>query len=194
MFDSPQAQGEVLAELQPEQVVLQGAVTRTIALREISDVQAGVFGLSFIHDGQLMRLRMPAKDATAWQPLMRAPAPDIARLLGLKPGRQVFIAGEPDAATAQALRGRVAADAAQADMTLLCLDDPTSAHRLASVIAGLDLHKTVWLVHGSGQEPAPLEAALRAKGYQSRRSEPWQDGRTARKFGLGEKNSKRRGR
>ncbi|MDE1147696.1 MAG: hypothetical protein PW843_13920 [Azospirillaceae bacterium] len=168
---SPEGGGEVKALLESRELILRGAVRRTIPLATVEAVRVEGDDLAFATPHGPVTLTLGAEQAARWARKMTMPPPSLAQKLGVGPATPALVLGPlDDPALTEAVAGAMATTPAVARMLVAVvagegdLERAVAAHR--DLVAGAPL----WVVHGKGPKAAfgegPVRVWMRAAGFK----------------------------
>ena len=160
----------VKALLESRELILRGALKRTIPIAAMSKVQATGAELTFAVDGETYALALGDGIAERWAAKIATPPPGLAKKLGLGPHAKALVIGPVEAPELlEALTGCRAKTAKDAVLGLAVVADAATLKRALVKHSGLPAHAPIWIVHGKGPRApfgeTPVRAAMRAEGY-----------------------------
>jgi hypothetical protein len=155
-------EGEVKALLEPELLVLRGALRRSIPRRDISRAQVVSDALQLRVGGEELSLALGAKAASSWLATLKAGPPSLARKLGIGPGMRVRVVGRLESPELkEAIREAVRTSGSAVDLILARVSNEGSTRRAAGVLEAAR-GAALWVVFTKGKDSPFGEAAVRA--------------------------------
>jgi hypothetical protein len=156
-------EGEVKALLETEELVLRGALRRSVARRDISRARVVGDTLRLGLGGEEVSLALGARAASSWLAALKAGPPQLARKLGIAPGTRVHVVGKLGAPQLEeAVRDAVRASRASAALILARVSGPASTRRAAEALQAAPPGSALWVVFVKGKSSPFGEAAVRA--------------------------------
>jgi len=157
-----EGEGEVKALLEPEVLVLRGALRRSIPRKHISRARVVGDALRLGVGDEELSLALGAKTASSWLAALKAVPPSLARKLGIGPGTRVRVLGRLDAPELEeAIHEAVRTSGAAADLIVARVSSETSAGRAADALQAMPW-AALWVVFTKGKDSPFGEAAVRA--------------------------------
>lgn len=159
--------GEVRALLEPQEVILRGALRRRFPRAAIDDLQVADGALLFRCQGSAVRLELGDVAASAWLRALHTPPPSLRDKLGLKEGvRGVIVGPCDDPELAAAIEGASTASPGEAAMVIARVDTAEDLVRARAISDRLPL----WAVYPKGASAAfgdtQVRTLLRAAGWR----------------------------
>lgn len=156
-------EGEVKVLLESNELVVRGALRRTVPRSEFREVGLVRGGLRLGSGREALTLLLGDQTARRWLEAMKKPPPSLARKFGLGVGTRVHLVGEvDDPALAEALADTVKSPPAKAELVLVRAD------REQALAAAIRVHGRVpdgatplWVVYRKGSESPLGETAVR---------------------------------
>jgi hypothetical protein len=158
---------EVKALLETHELILRGALKKTVPFADMKSVHAEGEHLCFKVGRESVALSLGAKDAISWAKKIATPPPALRDKLGLKDGAKALVIGPvQDAALAEALEGAITKAPAKAAIVVAVVENEKG---LANTLRACPSGAPIWIVHRKGKDAAfgenAVRAAMRAKGF-----------------------------
>lgn len=163
---------EVRALLESRELILRGAIRRTIPIASIAGLRIDPAGaLAFRVGDEAMMLELGQEKAARWAKKIATPPPSLASKLGLGPAAKALLFGDvADPALIAALEGNRADDAADAALGLAVVADRAALDRALADYVAAGIAGPIWIVHGKGPRASigdgAVRAHMRAAGYR----------------------------
>lgn len=177
----------VKALLESRELILRGAMKKTLAIRDIENPRADGDSLLFDHGGQSYVLNLPDGQAAKWLKKLTTAPPSLAQKLGIDGAHKAFVRGPADdPALTEALIDATTDDPHQAALAIAVATSPDAlSATLAEVIQALPA-APVWIVYPKGARStlpeATVRAHLRALGFADTKACAVSDSLTATRF------------
>jgi hypothetical protein len=156
---------EVKALLETKEIILRGAVRKTIPFAAMLEVAVEAGKLRFTFEGEPVVLSLGAELAQKWAAAIRNP-PSLARKLGINGGTVVRLIGATEDDALEAALAEAGAIAAKdAVLVVACVDTPES---LRQALRATRLERLrgvpIWFVYRKGPGHPLNESQVRAAG------------------------------
>ncbi|HVZ30582.1 MAG TPA: hypothetical protein VG839_09325 [Asticcacaulis sp.] len=160
----------VKALLESHELILRGAVKKTLPINELSDPRAVNGQLLFEHGGRPYALTLPDGQAAKWLKKLTTEPPSLARKLGVDGAHKAFVRGPTDdPALAEALQGATTDDPHQAVLAIAVATSPEGLSASLAKVINILPAAPLWIVYPKGaKSPLPESAVrshLRALGF-----------------------------
>jgi hypothetical protein len=157
-------EGLVTVLLEPNELIVRGAVRRRAALNVLEQVRAHGDILAFVAAGERIELVLGAQLARRWASAIAAPPPTLAQKLGITQETRLHTVGKIDDAVLRAavsMAGTVATSPDGADLAIIRTDDIAHLKEWVGSTASIEAITPTWVVYVKGRG-APLgESGLR---------------------------------
>ena len=195
---------DVKALLESRELVLRGAIRRSLPLAELRDVVVGGERLHFRHEKEEYDLTLGAAVAARWAKKILAPPPTLASKLGISPERTAFVIGRvTDARLVEALLGATAnedtvppldrdppasaeSSGAEGTVAVVAVAEVDDAEGLERALEELPPGLPIWVVHRKGRGADFGESAvrqrMRALGFIDTKVSAVSDARSATRY------------
>ncbi len=152
----------VKALLESHDLILRGAVKKTLPVREISDPRSLNDQLVFEHDGQSYALGLPPGQADKWLKKLTTQPPSLAAKLGVDAAHKAFVKGPlDDVALGAALAGATTNDPHAAALGIAVVSQPDElSTALAELMQTLPT-TPAWIIFPKGARSPLPESAVR---------------------------------
>ncbi len=152
----------VKALLESHDLILRGAVKKTLPVRELSDPRTMNDQLVFEHAGQSYSLSLPTGQAAKWLKKLTTEPPSLAAKLGVDATHKALVSGQAgDAALKAALDGVTTTDPHEAAIGIAIVGQPDElSDALANLLKTLPA-APVWIVFPKGAKSPLPESAVR---------------------------------
>ena len=152
----------VKALLESHDLILRGAVKKTLPVRELSDPRSLNDQLVFEHGGQSYALGLPPGQADKWLKKLTTEPPSLAAKLGIDAAHKAFVKGSlDDVALQSALTGATTDDPHAAALGIAVVYQPDDlSNALAELMQTLSA-TPIWIVFPKGVRSSLPESAVR---------------------------------
>ena len=153
---------EVRLHLDSKELTLRGDIRAAIGRAEMRAVELCDEGVRVATDAGDLLMEFAAIEAGRWQKALLKTPPTLAQKLGVSSQTPAFVLGDvQDPVLAEALRGAVVDDVAQASLVIaVVLQDPDLA--AASDLALAHPGKHIWMIYRKGKAAKVGDTAIRA--------------------------------
>ncbi len=152
----------VRALLESHDLILRGAVKKTLPVRELSDPRSLNDQLVFEHGGQSYILGLPPGQADKWLKKLTTEPPSLAAKLGIDATHKAFVTGNvDDDALRAAFEGATTTDPHEATLGIAVIRQPGElSEALAALLKTLPA-APVWIVFPKGAKSPLPESTVR---------------------------------
>lgn len=177
----------VKALLESRELILRGAVKKTLAINDLANPHAAGDQLVFEHEGTAYTLTLPAGQAGKWLKKLTTAPPTLAEKLGVGATHKALVWGRvDDAAVNEALLGAVTADYVEATQAIAIVHTPDELGDALGELTQTMSHAPIWIVYPKGAKSTLPESAVRAHlaslGYVDTKVSSVSDKLTAARF------------
>lgn len=153
----------VKALLESRELILRGAVKKTLAIADLVEPHAAGEQLVFEHEGTTYTLTLPAGQAGKWLKKLTTAPPTLAEKLGVDTAHKALVWGKvDDAAVNTALLGAVTADYVEATQGIAIVHTPEELGDALGELTQTMSHAPIWVIYPKGAKSTLPESAVRA--------------------------------
>jgi len=177
----------VKALLESHDLILRGAVRKTLPIADIVEPHTAGDQLAFEHEGTAYTLTLPAGQAGKWLKKLTTAPPTLAEKLGIDATHKALVWGYvDDAALNEALLGAVTSDYVEATQAIAIAHTPDELGNALGELTQTMSHAPIWIVYPKGARSSLPESAVRthlsAIGYVDTKVSSVSDRLTAARF------------
>lgn len=153
----------VKALLESHELILRGAMKKTLPIRELTDPRAVNGQLLFEYRNEAYVLTLPSGQADKWLKKLTTEPPSLARKLGVDAAHKAYVKGSiEDPALVEALTGAVTTDPHEAVLAVAVVSQPDElSAALADMVDALPA-VPVWIIFPKGARSTLPESAVRS--------------------------------
>ena len=164
------AEGEVKALLETEELVLRSDLKRRVAIAAMADVRVEAENLCFTVEGEPVMLALGAIEAARWAQKIATPPPSLRVKLGIEPSAKVLVLGTIDGTPLEeALADQTTTIPGDATLTVAVVGDETQLALAVQAHANLPPGAPLWVVYRKGPSAVfgdgAVRGAMRAVGF-----------------------------
>ena len=153
----------VKALLETHDLILRGAVKKTLPIADLVEPHTTGDQLVFEHEGTAYTLTLPAGQAGKWLKKLTTAPPTLAEKLGIDATHKALVWGKvDDAAVNEALLGTVTTDYVEATQGIAIVHTPDELGDALGELTQTMSHAPIWIIYPKGAKSTLPESAVRA--------------------------------